>query len=166
MKFLLFSYIVLILFITGCDKGIAPETETGVTGFSGTITFSGEWPDSVQRTHLVVFRNPLNSAADFNILNLSYVSKGIPYGSELFIHTSNDSAVVEISAGVYSYIAVAQSKSPELSLNRPDWYVIGVYYLPGDSSKPGSLNIPANTIVNNINIHCDYNNPPQQPPGG
>jgi hypothetical protein len=164
---LLYNYIIfLTLFVAGCDKGIAPETETGVTGFSGTITFSGEWPDSVQRTHLVVFRNPLNSAADFNILNLSYVSKGIPYGSELFIHNSNDSAVVEISAGAYSYVAVAQSKSPELSLNRPDWYVIGVYYLPGDSSKPGSLIIPSNTVISNINIHCDYNNPPQQPPGG
>ena len=70
--------IILSLLFHGCDKGIAPQE---VTGFSGTIDFLGEWPDSIARTHLVVFENPLNSNADFNPLNLRYVSLEIPYGT-------------------------------------------------------------------------------------
>ncbi len=47
-------------FNAGCDKGIAPVSEeTQQAGFSGTINFVGTWPDSIKRTHLVVFKDPV-----------------------------------------------------------------------------------------------------------
>ncbi len=166
---LTFFLLSISLLSVSCNKGISPasvESEMQKAGFSGTITFSGAWPDSVQRTHLVVFKSPLLSTGDFNILNLTYLSLSIPTGTKTFSYNSTDSSYVPIGPGEYSYIAVAQSKTLQVSFNRKDWYVIGVYYANGDTTQPGKLIIPENTVINNINIKCDFNHLPPQPPGG
>jgi hypothetical protein len=160
-----FSLIPLLIINLSCGEGIAPEPIVQ-TGFSGTISFVGNWPQGITRTHIVVFKDPLLSAGDFNAFNLKFVSIEIPFGSTVFNYNSADTGVVPISEGEYSYIAVAQQKTPNVSLNRKDWSVVGVYYAGGDTSKPGKLIIPENTLVKNINIICDFNNPPPQPPGG
>jgi hypothetical protein len=165
-----FLIFLLLLFIFGCNKGIVPnsiEEEQQKAGFSGTITFTGAWPDSVKNTILVVFIDPLNSPASFSVFNVGYISHPIPYGvTEFNFSTIIDSGFVPIQAGSYSYIAVAQSKKAVLSLNRSDWDVVGIYYANGDTTQPGKLIIPKNTIVKNINIKCDFSHPPPQPPGG
>jgi hypothetical protein len=160
-------FLPLILLLAGCDKGIAPVTEAEETGFSGNVIFKGEWPDSVKRTHIIVFKNPINSAADFNILNLAYIGPEIPFGSsEINYNTVLDSSFVKIKAGTYKYIVVAQSATEEVSFERKDWYVAGIYYANDNTAASGTLTIPENTLVKGINITCDFNNPPPQPPGG
>ena len=166
MKYFSFILPLILLIITiSCGEGIAPEPIVQ-TGFSGTITLTGNWPEGITRTHIVVFKDPLLSAGDFNAFNLKFVSIEIPYGSTVFNYNSADTAVVPISEGEYSYVAVAKQKTPSVSLNRKDWFVVGVYYTGGDTTRPGKLVIPKNTLVKNINIICDFNNPPPQPPGG
>ncbi len=163
--FIIFAVSILI----GCDKGITPEPEN-VTGFSGKVTFTGTWPDSITRTHIVLFKDPLLSASDFSALNLRYVSLEIPYGISEYNFSSLDTAYIpaagKLPAGEYSYLAVAMSKSTSLSLNRVDWFVAGLYFAVGDTTAPGKLIIPENTLVKGINILCDFDNPPPQPPGG
>lgn len=164
-----FAIGLFVILNSGCEKGIAPEPEIPKeeqAGFSGKITFSGEWQEGVQRTHLVVFENPLLSASDFNVFNLKFVGPEIPYGTTELNYNSVDSSYVEIGAGEFAYVAVAQSKAEELSLNRIDWYVVGVYYANNDTTQPGKLVIPEKTLVKGIDIICDYDNPPPQPPGG
>ena len=163
--------IILFSLISGCDHGISPTSADNTIlepGFSGTITFKGTWPDSVSGTYLVVFKNELKSLADFNILNIKFVSLGIPFGSTTFNYSSLDSAYLpqqgHLADGEYDYVAVAQVTSPTISVNRKDWRVAGVYYANNDYSQPGKLVIPPNTFVRNINIICDFNNPPPQPP--
>lgn len=167
-KFNFISLILLCITIVSCDKGITPEPES-IAGFSGKITFTGTWPDSITRTHIVLFKDPLLSASDFSALNLRYVSLEIPYGSTEYDYSTLDSAYVpqagKLPAGEYSYLAVAMSKTADLSLNRIDWFVAGLYFAGGNTS-PGKLIIPENTLVRGINILCDFNNPPPQPPGG
>lgn len=148
-----------------CGEGIAPEP-IRQTGFSGTVTFIGEWPNGITRTHIVVFKDPLLSPGDFNAYNLKFVSVEIPYGSSVFNYNSADTSVVKIGDGEFSYVAVAQQKTQNVSLLRKDWTVVGVYYTGGDTTKPGKLIIPKNTLVKSVNINCDFNNPPIQPPGG
>lgn len=148
-----------------CGEGIAPEP-IRQTGFSGTVTFIGEWPNGITRTHIVVFKDPLLSPGDFNAYNLKFVSVEIPYGSSVFNYNSADTSVVKIGDGEFSYVAVAQQKTLNVSLLRKDWTVVGVYYTGGDTTKPGKLIIPKNTLVKSVNINCDFNNPPIQPPGG
>lgn len=163
------SILLAFLFIA-CDHGIDSKPISVPTGFSGKVTFIGTWPTDIIRTHIVAFKNPLLSGGDFNVFNLKYVSSEIPNDSQFYYYSSLDSAVVPgegfLKDGVYSYIAVAQSKTSELSLDRSDWFVTGLYYSLGDSTHPGNIIITEGIILEDIDIKCDFDNPPPQPPGG
>lgn len=163
-----FSAIVTaaLLFIISCDTGIEPGEEIFPGGFSGTVTFSGPWPEGIKRTHLVVFKNPIQTTKDFFLPNLSFIVDSIPFLSTLFSYNSliNNSIGLKLVPGDYKYIVVAQSKTPEISYQRKDWTVVGVYCINNDQTKPASLVIHSNQITSNVNIIVDFNNPPPQPP--
>lgn len=167
-KYLIFPTILLITVnFTGCDKGIAPLEVNEKPGFSGKITFFGDWPIDVTRTHLVIFKKPLNSAADFNADNLAFVSKEIPKGtSSLDYSTLDEPLIGKIPAGTYNYIAVAQSKTILLSLNRIDWNVVGLFHKNSNPGTPGSVTVPESELIIGVDIEVDFSNPPVQPPGG
>lgn len=161
---IILSLIFSATFFFSCDDGIAPRPITIDPGFRGTITFMGEWPDSVQRTHIVMFKNPLNQPGDFHISNIRYIGSEIPYGAQSFEYTSEDNYLEgKFEPGEYAYLAVAQSKTSILSLNRDDWYIIGVY-TNNQEQNPITLTLRSGTIISDINIMCDFNNPPPQPP--
>ena len=157
---------LFLLILAGCDGGIAPLPDEGKAVFSGTITFVGDWAVSVTRTHLVAFKNELVEPSDFFPPNLSYASDEIVPGSTVFEYRSDEFAFIDINPGIYNYIAVVQSTTASFSLNRGDWFVVGVYYAGGDTTKPGTMTLNAGRTVSGINIICDFNNPPPQPPGG
>lgn len=147
------------------------EIPTGQTGFSGTITFAGDWPVDIKRAFIVVFQNPLLTSADFTVTNLKFLSREIPLGATSYHFSSFDSSYIPQSPGPfppgsYAYVAVAYQTTELLSLDRKDWYVAGVYYAPGNTSEPATMVITENVFLQNININCDFNNPPPQPPGG
>ncbi len=168
------ALLILMLIAFACDDhGIEPKPETPadkISGFSGTVTFISEWPDSIKRAFVVVFQNPLLTPDDFTIFNLKYLSREIPLGASAYEYSSLDSAFIPsvpgpFPPGTYAYIAVAQQSTEELSLARSDWFVSGIYYANGDTTQPGSMVIPDSTFIENINITVDFNNPPPQPPG-
>jgi len=159
--------IILFLTLQSCDKGLSPELADINPGFGGTITFIGDWDKEVTRTHVVLFKSPLLSKEDFNAFNLKYVSDSITSESNSYNFNTNDESLLSnVSPDDYSYLAVAQSRTETLSLNREDWKIVGLYFNANDSTKPGTLEIPEDSFVNNIDIVCDFNNPPMQPPGG
>lgn len=161
--------LLLSVFIfVSCDKGLSPDLADVNPGFGGTITFSGEWNPDIVQTHVVVFKNPLLSIDDFNVFNLTFVSDIIPNGSESYEYSTYDerALISNVEAGAISYVAVAQSLRDTLTLNRADWIVVGIFYSQGDTTKPGVINLPEGEYLNDINIHCDFSNPPPQPPGG
>ncbi len=160
------SLVVLLFTFLSCDKGLSPELASINPGFGGTISFLGSWDKEVTRTHIVLFQNPLLSKLDFNAFNLKYVSDSIDTETSIYEYNTNEPSLLSnIKSGDYAYLAVAQSKTKVLSLNREDWIIVGLYYNADDSTNPGILTIPENTFVDNINIVCDFNNLPQQPPG-
>lgn len=156
----------VILLLVSCDGGISPRPVVANPGFGGTITFSGDWPENVQRTLVVMFKNPLLTPEDFSITNIRYIGSEIPYGSQTFQYNSDDNYLDgEFEPGDYAYLAVAQSTTPTLSLERGDWYVIGVY-TNSSEQNPSALTLTEGVQLTGINITCDFNNPPPQPPGG
>ena len=169
---LLIVAVFACFFVSSCDHGIEPKPLLkSPPGFSGTIRFISDWPDSVKRSFLVVFKNPLISDSDFTILNLKFLSREIPLGVQTHEFSSLDSAYIPaipgpFPPGSYSYVAVVQQSTELLSLARKDWFVSGVYYANGDTTDPGIMVIPDSTLVTNININVDFNNPPPQPLGG
>jgi len=170
MKKIFTAIYVLILFglINGCNKGIEPEPiKTGVTGFSGKVTFIGNWPAGIKRTHVVLFKNPINTSADFFPPNLSFVIDSIPYRTTSFTYNSIDNNFISLftlAPGNYKYLVVAQSKTDVLSLDRKDWFIVGLYNIGNDQSKPKTLTILDRELATDIDIIVDFNNPPPQPP--
>ncbi|WP_337864421.1 hypothetical protein [Ignavibacterium sp.] len=171
-NFLAILILIFLLLNNSCDHGISPLPEQPeISGFEGTIFFVSPWPDSIRRTHLVIFKNPLLQPSDFVITNLKFISNEIPFGVQSFHFSSLDSAIIPPSPGPfepgeYAYVAVAHQTTEQLSLARKDWFVSGVYYTNNDTTKPGVLVIQENKITRNVNIRVDFNNLPTQPPGG
>jgi hypothetical protein len=171
-KHFLCSAIILILMLHAfaCnDHGIEPRGPES-SGFGGRITFINEWPDSVKRSFIVVFEDPLLSDSDFTIFNLKYLSREIPLGVPVYNFSSLDSSYIPpepgpFPAGSYAYVAVVQQSTDQLSFARKDWFVSGVYYANNDTTTPGTMVIPDSTFVRDIDITVDFNNPPPQPPG-
>lgn len=165
LRKIIFPALLIGIVITeSCNKGIEPVYDS--PGFSGRVTFKGTWPDSIKRTFIVVFDSLLEEPNDFTLYNLKFISGGIPTGVSYFDYNSRDSALVQIDPGTYAYVAVVQQKTETISLLRKDWIVAGIYYTNDDTTNPGRLIIPSDGFVRNINILCDFDNPPPQPPGG
>jgi len=163
--------ILLALLVFGCDKGIEPYPEPvdpENTAIAGKVTFQGNWPSDIARTHIVLFKEEIKVEGDFFPPNLSYVSNPIDSGTISLEYDSrtNNLLAVNIAAGTYKYIVVAQSTKEELSLERKDWFVVGVYYANGNTSNPGSIIVNEGKVTEGVNINCDFDNPPPQPPGG
>lgn len=159
--------LILSFLISSCDKGIEPGEPLGPSGFSGKVTFVGNWPQGIQRTHIVVFRNEIVTVADFFLPNLSFVVDSIPYGSKEFTYNSLENpftTIFKITPGNYSYVVVAQSKTQFMSFERKDWMVVGVYCENNNQAIPKSLIVPPGKITPDVNIKVDFNNPPPQPP--
>jgi len=167
-KGLVLIFVSILLF--QCDGGLSPDSkEAGITGFSGKVTFIGTWPQGIKRTHLVVFKSPILQSGDFFPPNLSIIMDSIAYGSNEYNYNSIDNNYVrdaKIDEGDYAYVVVAQSKTAELSLLREDWTVAGIYYASTNNAVPGILRMEKGRTTRDINIICDFNNPPPQPPGG
>lgn len=162
------------MILVSCDSehGIAPKPIVDTEfGFGGNIVFFGAWPDSVKRIILVVFKDPLINPDDFVLTNIGFLSFELPLGVQTYQYSSLDSALIPliqdaIPPSVYHYVAVVQQSTDELSLSRQDWFVSGIYYANGDTTTPGVLTILEDAFVDDINIYCDFDNPPPQPPGG
>lgn len=167
-KFLLYIFIGLI-FIS-CGKGLSPsspdEEVLSGTGFSGTITFEGSWDDSIKWTVFILFKDSLKSESDFIITNFKYVSSPIPFGvnSYSFNTLTDSSALNLITPGEYDYLCVAQSKVEMLSLSRDAWFIAGIYAKESLPSEARKLQITDGLLVEDVNILCDFDNPPPQPP--
>jgi hypothetical protein len=163
----------LLVLLSRCDKGIEPVPDNsslpGITGFGGKVTFTGNWPEGIKRTQIVVFKEPIYTSADFLPPNLSFIIDTIPTGSRQFVYNSVDNSytsLLQLTPGDYKYVVVAQSSTPVLSLDRKDWTVVGIYYTNNDTSAPGVLTIRQGRMMTGIDITVDFNNPPPQPPGG
>lgn len=161
--------LIAVIFLN-CDGGLAPTPPLiEPSGFSGKVTFTGTWPQGIKRTHLVAFKNPILVSTDFFPPNLSIIMDSIAYGSKEYVYNSTDNNFYKgtsIVPGDYAYVVVAQSKTETLSLLRSDWTVAGVYYAGTDTTTPGILRIEKDKMTKQINIICNFNNPPPQPPGG
>lgn len=166
------TVIFLIYSSFSCDQGISPlPVQPEVSGFEGTITFVSPWPDSIRRTHLVIFKNPLLQPSDFVLTNIKFISNEIPFGVQSHRFSSLDTALIPplpgpFEPGDYAYVAVAHQTTEEISLARKDWFVSGIYYTNNDTTKPGILKIQENKVTRSVNITVDFNKLPTQPPGG
>ncbi len=156
-----------ILFYAGCDEGIqAPATSptggTGISGFSGIITYKN-WPppDSLLNLRLVAFRK----FPPGNILTEVTTDSAIIYpplvgGSSLPFNVDTTHYFTPASAGEYKYVVVAQQYGPNVLT---DWRAIGQYDLDTNLAVPSAIQVPVHDTLKHVDINVDFNHLPPQP---
>ena len=179
VRFVLFFLSALALFFSGCDKGIAPDP----TGFSGVIRFRN-WPRrdtvdfAVQELRLVAFKKP---PIDTTGLLIEFLKGNVviypPVGTPAFskYYRASDSTLqlvdsikytvllnmsVDDPPANYEYIAMAWRYGPNPFA---DWRPAGLYTTQPGTFNPGSITISKHDFLTNVNVNCDFQNPPPKP---
>jgi len=158
------TFLLAVLFLyPACDQGLSPEsaaTHGPVYGISGTIFFKN-WPpaDSVLDLRVVSFKNSPSQDILDEVLQgrAGYTETLQPYGADSVHYTL---VLSPIPPGAFAFTAVAQRFGPNV---RADWKAVGEYYVNGDTSRPGTIIVPADSILPGIDIRVDFRNPPRGP---
>jgi hypothetical protein len=155
---------VLLLFILGgCDEGLSPVSASSPAsrhGISGAIYFRN-WPprDSVLDLRLAAFKGLPSSdlVSDIQQGRARFTDMLSPYGADSIPYRL---LLAPLSPGRFSYIGVAQQFGPNI---QRDWRLVGVYHAGGDTTSPGFIDVPADSVVPGVNITVDFLHPPPQP---
>jgi len=158
------AFLLLSLFqYPACDQGLSPESAAKLGpayGISGTIYFTN-WPptDSVVDLRVVSFKNfPSQDILDEVLQGRARYTETLqPYGADS-IHYKL--VLSPIPPGAFAYTVVAQRFGPNV---RADWKAVGEYYANGDTSRPGPIIVPADSILPGIDIRVDFRRPPRGP---
>ena len=155
--------ILLCLALAACENGLAPETATGPPpkpyGIRGVIRFL-HWPpaDSVLDLRLAVLEHyPVASIVTEVIQGRAKYTDQIRYGIDSEQYSLS---LAPLPTGSFPFVGVAQQYGSNI---QQDWRVVGIYFAGNDSSKPGSVVVPVDSMVPNINITVDFAHPPVLP---
>ena len=157
------AFLLLACIIPGCDEGLAPSSTATVSssyGISGTIHFRN-WPpaDSVVDLRLAALKEhpSSNIVGDVQSGKARFTENSLPYGVDSASYTL---LLSPLPPGTFSYIGVAQRFGSDIYT---DWRVVGIYYANGDTTAPGSVVVPVDSIVHGVNIYVDFHDLPPQP---
>ncbi len=145
-----------------CEEGLSPSTgtTTGHTyGISGVIHFQ-HWPppDSILDLRLAALQNyPVASIPNEVLNGRARYSNALPYGIDSLNYTLTRAP---LPPGTLPFVGVAQQYGPNI---QQDWRVVGIYYAGGDTSHPGTVVVPNDSIVPGIDIWVDFSHLPPQP---
>lgn len=163
--YIISNLVISLLLSWKCDKGIGPKEEYSSNqslpyGISGTVYFKN-WPpeSSLVDLRLVAFKNypPGNILEEVMQRQAQYTETLEPF----FVDSLNYTLVLTtLSPGTIEYIVVAQQYGPNI---QTDWRMVGVYFANGDTTYPGIVMVPSDTIVAGININVDFLHPPVLP---
>ncbi len=148
--------VLLVLFcvipFSGClDHGLGPtglsEADT-LTGFSGTVSFVGGWPDDSKECRLVIYRDYPRTVID--VMNPANWDS-IP----LFVDSFDYFMPMEPDSYEIVFVAFL-TEGGMWGLNS----VAGVYYEQSDSSWPAGVLVKEGEITEGIDILVDFDNIP------
>ena len=111
--------------------------------FSGTVRFIGEWPESLGFVGMVALKSP------FSFANL------IPCGLAILpIGTEEASYRILVPADDYVTLVVAGSDLSSIT-SFQDLKILGTYFTPGDSSRPGVISVQPYENETGINLNAN-----------
>lgn len=150
-----------------CDHGIDPgepednSTPTNPTGIEGKIYYQN-WPplDSLYNLKLVVFKNYPPGDIVGEVTGGSAIAYPEVLDENLPYNVDSTNYTLELSSGIYEYIAVAQQYGPYLFL---DWRAVGQYDTTLQDSIPTAITVIDDSMLSKINIYVDFDSLPGQP---
>ena len=157
---------LILALLSSCDDGLGPISNP--SGISGVLRFKN-WPraDSVQELRLVAFKQyPHDSTLLLLEYALGRAAVYPPIGSTAFpkfldsIPYSFTTEHTTLQVDKYDYIVVAwrYGRNPLV-----DWRPAGVYTIEPSTFNPAPVRILLHRIIPEINIECDFSNPPPRP---
>jgi hypothetical protein len=152
-----------ILFLLGCDEGLAPKQLKEKSFLTGTLIFVGgkkEWsPDSMLAVRVAAFKiYPFTGTYGIMEEIINGNAYFTPESLPLFVDSTTFSIEITNPPVLLKYIGVAR----QLDSNIFNQQVIGVYTETGDKTKPSTLLIEEGKTYN-IRIEVDFKNLPPQP---
>lgn len=177
--------IVLLLAYSGCDKGLVPPPPVppidpnAPTGFGGIIRFRN-WPplDSVdlvvQELRIAAFKDaPVDTSGLFFELVRGNIIIYPPIGSTAYAKRDSAGRLRDsIHYAIFftperdslprsfSYIAMAWRYGTNFFT---DWRPAGLYTTQPGTFIPGRITVRKNVFIPNVDINCDFRNPPPRP---
>ena len=129
----------LVLVSCTIDTGLEPTQ----SGFSGTIRFSGPWPESTDQVMVV-------AATKFPPSNIQEIVQGEPLPK--FVD-STDYVIYTPPEKFEAVGVVWKQKGQSWDVTN----IIGIYFPTADHFNPGRIEIPdRKTMVNNIDVVADF----------
>jgi hypothetical protein len=145
----------LLWALSACDHGLEPPPAVK-PGFSGRITYVGNWPpaDSIYLLAVVAFKTfpPTNILADI-------LSGNAVYDTSLSRNVESQDYQILTDPATFQYIVVAQQYGPDIF---SQWRVIGVYSDNPSQGTPKSVVISPEMFVTGIDITVDFDHLPPQ----
>jgi hypothetical protein len=139
---------------------MTPGVQVRAYGISGTVYFRN-WPpqDSVVDLRVVSFKNSPSADILNDVLQgkAGFTPTLEPYGADSLHYSLT---LNPLAPGAFAYTAVAQRYGQNINT---DWRAVGVYRAGGDTSQPGSIDVPADRLLTGIDIVVDFHHPPPQP---
>ena len=166
MKPLVFIIAVYASLILTCYEGhglnpIASQNDTA--GISGTVNFTGTWPDSTKEVRVAVLQaypigmNDPDSIMAFVIDNLVAFSDTIPKFIDQYDYE------LTLEPDIYGWVVVVWF--PDIPVYFFGVKELGAYYQnPDQSDIPTPVNVIPGSITPNINITADFANIERETP--
>ena len=156
--------LVGLLYNIRCNQGLAPENSGGTSnnrpyGIQGVVKFKN-WPpqDSIKDLRLGVLQHyPVADIVNEVLQGRAKFTDRLSYGVDSLSYTLTLSP---LPSGQFPFVGIAQQFGPNA---QTDWRIVGIYYANGDTTKPGVVTVPSDSIVPNININVDFLHLPPQP---
>lgn len=138
----------LLLFLIGCDHGLAPPPTPPYGVIQGTVFYRGDWPppDSLYDIRFIAFRFIPEDTTDFFRLNEMVISH------RLRTHVTTDTfSLQQVAPGTFPYAGVAYKWGAGLL----DWRPVGQVEAPftvhaGETTK--------------VTVYANFDHPPPFPP--
>ena len=158
-SFLLLYAILLGLLLFSCYNGHGLDPDSGGenrSGISGTITFTGAWPDSTREVRVVVLDEYPAGLSDPDLI-MSFVINHLMASSDTIPRYSREfDYELPLAAGLYGWVVVAWF--PDIT----DYFLgvkeLGAYYINEDDAFPAPVNVIPESITPDINITADLAN--------
>ncbi len=138
--FYLLALLGLLFFACNDESGIKPPSQ--LSGFSGTITFKGAWPEDTDQIRLAAaLKFPPSSIADV------LLGEALPIGGDSLRYTFYTNPVALQAVGV-----VWKEKNQAWDATN----IIGYYFPTENHLAPGAVTVSRkDEIVPNVDIVCD-----------
>ena len=146
---------LLIAVVTACGGGLEPEPicARGLVGLCGTVRFRGAVPANTENVFIAAYVTFPQTCTDLINNRRPIIPGSVPFTDSIAPYS------VALSPGAYEWVLAVWKKPGPLTLSPADTQylrVAGYYRSSTDSTQRGTVIVPANSAVNDIDFVVSF----------